>query len=316
MVYNLELTCDHDTLALSHFAIAPRDKQEFFYTGVDIETDFSVTIWNFGERIEQATEQRPNYYLKLFISPDKNVDVEQDTEVDIVKVPDIWYEYSMKQIGPDPLELNGPVVINIPSSACTSHYLIIVLYKGVSVTQKDNIILNNLRYIDISDLLRCSKNTVDVSVKMFSLSKDSHLNAGEAISFTLTSAITIFGNGMVGNGVNPIFSFQFYLSEDECFDKTDTSFDFKGTEQKIILSQMFTKSIDLTLDSVSEDLKVPLLEEQYCGLSFVLVVVDVENQVLEISEYNNVMVVPVTISCPRGMWNFNYHLSAIKIFHQ
>lgn len=288
----MHLDCQFDSWALDNFSIKSIYPQDIIYSGTNVVVDLTVFILYYQTALAKSTN--PNYHLEFYMSPDRSLNTDLDSKVPVTKGLDDIYAKAVDLIPSNsPIEISAPIEINIPFSACTSRYLILSIHKGVDVLTKDNIFDDNLRYVDIYDFLKCSVNFVDFSVQNFVLLDGDNIQTGQELTFQLSISIALDGTATVGNGVDPVMNFQFFLSTKQILDESAINLNYTGKEQMAALTNTFYGSIYISANSQDEKIIIPAVHEEYYGDIYLLVLLDADGVNEEQNEYNNVYPHPV-----------------------
>ena len=222
-VYPVAMECEGDQISVTEFSVAPRLPQAVVYSGVDVEMDLSLMFWNNGDHIFQHPDGRQNFFLSAYMSDDTSLDLDLDAAIQIFSVsPEIESQLNSDLLTDDSMYLNGRITLHFPLSACTLTYLIFEIHTGVHTIEKEKSYINNLRYMDVTSIIKCSIDYVDFSVSSFSLDSGSVVvQPGSTYNFSMTASVAASGTSMADQ-----VTYQFYLSNDEKFDSEDLSFDF------------------------------------------------------------------------------------------
>lgn len=303
--HQILLDCDSDFLSIVSFKVTPVAPQNVIYSGLDVTVDLELEILNSGPNVDVSNDGKPNIEIQAHISADTKYDPLLDSSV--------AFTFNLEETRQKFIEafpsgstrlIQGPVTAHIPLSACTSPYLLLSLHHGVTLTTKDHVLDNNLRYLGVSSLTKCSSQSVDFSVSSFGLPLGSRLNPSDQYPYHLTASIGIRGEMTVGSSVQPALTFQFYLSKDNVWDSGDLDLRFTGLEQAAALRTEFTSQANVGLNSQTEQLAIPgNISEELCGNIYLLVVLDPDAIVEEMSEYNNVYPWPVMVNCLYGQYS-------------
>ena len=296
-----DVLCENDTLGFANFQLKPDLPQRNIYITVDMTFTFFAQIMNCGsDAILASVGGRTTIDMKTYMSTDRKLDLGYDAEVELVTLnPKMIGQLKERIPGKSYITLHGKVRGMLPESMCTSPYLFIIVSGGSHVT--DSVPENNVRYIDLSSKIRCKTNYIDFSVKSFSLPDGATLILGASFGYQLTATIEVDGDRSVGNTSTPLFRFQFYVSRDMTLSDSDLSLEYGGMEQEAALMHEFRGTGQVSLDSGSEMLHLPVdLKPSMCGRVYVLAVVDSLDWYDELSEYNNVLAHEVTMRCLHG----------------
>ena len=298
----IHMTCTSDLLSIVSFAVATQPPQDIIYSGLDVTVHLELVIHNDGADVDASTPDRPNIHLRAYISDDLEFNPQLDSSVQIAVNSD---EVRQKLHGAFPSgqqqDLSGPATIHIPLSACTSPYMLLFLHPGVALTTKDHVLENDMRYLDISSLIHCSSESVDLTVVSFSLPLGSLLQPGNEVDFHLRITVDVNGQRTIGGPGEPAILFYFYLSRDETWDDSDFRLQYSVYKQAAVLGTKFDVVTNVTLDSNGEQLTIPGdVPMEVCGNVYLLTVLDPGSAFQEMSEYNNVHTHPVLVSCQNG----------------
>ena len=288
-----------DTLALTNFQLEPLPPQNIWYNDVDLKVHFTATIDNFGPHIAASPDDKPNIFMTAYVSLSREYDPSFRTYSKIqldVQHPKL-FEEMVADVGHT--EIDGTATLNLPLSTCTSTYLLLVLHRGVHIDVQDDIPDNNVKFQDISALLKCSSDSVDFSIVDFNIQPS--VSPGEMIPFTLVTSVETTPGREVGSTADPVFTFQFYLSTDDTLDAADLSLEYSGQSQASDLSRVFTGTTQMILSHGEEFLHIPAdLPVELCGRSYIIATLDEHHLTEESSEYDNTKPVLVQVSCALG----------------
>ncbi len=306
--HRVTLECRGDILSLARFGFSTLSPQMSIYSGLNLWVNFEAELQYFGDTLPARNDERYNLLLRAYMSPDEELDLSYDSAVEIVYLPEEMTNQLQQYMSHGTtVHLNGPIMIHVPLSACTSQFLLLSVYGGVAVAEKDQILENNLRSLDVSGVVKCSTDYIDIWIKSFALPLGDILYPGVPFPFELLTSVTLSGEaGPIGTDGEPLFDFQFYLSHNESWDASDIALGFKGRDQRYNLSGSFRITTDITLDSEVELGVVPRdISRTHCGHVYLLVVMDTNMAWEEMSEYNNVWAKEVRVHCLNGKSNMS-----------
>lgn len=295
--------CKGNTLGFAKFQLNPDLPQQIIYSAVNTTFTFTVNIMNWGsEPLPASIDGRPNINMKTYMSSNRELELGYDAEVTMVTPNARMIGQLKEQIpGMKKILLYGKVMGVLPEAVCMSPYLFLVINGGSRAM--DVIPEDNVRYIDLSEKIRCNINYVDFSVKSFSLPGGSTLSPRTSFAYQLAAKIELNGDRSVGNTSKPLFRFQFYISRNMIPDDSDLSLRYGGEEQEATLTRVFRETEVVSLNSGTEKLHLPAgIDPWLCGNVYVLAVVDSLDWYTELSEYNNIFAHEVTVKCLHGMF--------------
>ena len=226
-VQPVTVLCD-DLFSLKQFSLSILPPQHRLYAGVNQNVWFKATIYNVGGTvIGQTPDHRANLFLKIYVSPDVQLDIGKDAEVLIVSLDDSIKNRLYGAIETE-IQLEGEMIIQVPYSACLEKFMFVTISSGVHVTDIDRSIENNMIHQNISNVIGCAVDGVDVIVGGFTIDST---HSDNKLSFTVIVIVNISGDGELILREDESISFQFFLSADQVYDEMDRSLEFSGKEQ-------------------------------------------------------------------------------------
>ena len=217
----------NDFFSIKQFHIQLLPPQDKLYGGVDQRVWLQATLGKYGDIIEQTPDGRTNLFLKIYVSPDAVLDVGKDAEVRIVALSDSIKNRVYGAIETE-LVLDGEITIRIPYSACMAQFMFVSISPGVHVTDIDMSMENNIKHQNISNIIGCAVDAVDIIAESFTISQT---DIAHELSFELGVVIEISGDTMLDLSTNEAISLQFFLSADNVYDVEDKSLEYDGQEQ-------------------------------------------------------------------------------------
>ena len=302
-IQQITLECPTDLLAVQTFRISPHFPEVNLHSGLPLRVDVSAVVWNFlSEDVPSDADGRAHIQLSLYLTPTPELDMLTAAPVEIVDEEQIASNLTTRLVAGSAVTIQGPLRVALPKSACTSRYLALLVTPGAHVVGTDGVTENNVRFLDIAPVLRCSKRYIDLKLiqEDFSISPSPDPSS---YSFSLKVMIELEKHPAIGDSETPLFDIQFYVSLDKYLDGDDFRLGFQpGSTLLSKLKMSVATSQTLNLDSGNGNyiMMSPDLPPGLCGSVFLLVVVDDAHTIYERSEGNNVGYAPLETHCTRG----------------
>ncbi|XP_078608665.1 uncharacterized protein LOC144880404 [Branchiostoma floridae x Branchiostoma japonicum] len=298
----IQLQCSHDVLGLSDFSFHVEGTYDRIWQDAGGTVVFDVTVRNTGlVDIATADNGTANFHLVLYSSADQFLD-QTDLQVPITKMEVDGDMLSSGLAAGDNMTFTGVRATIAPSGdMCQQRYLLVSWHRGPGL---DENLVDGLRDNDFSAaIFDCQTDTVDISPVEGSFEVNSpQLSPGGAKStFSLTAAVTLTGNAQLTT--DPIFNISFYLSHDALWSADDLDIEYDLDDLPSTLSADMTASEpEFVLDGTGLELPGGM-STQYCGLSYLIAILDSQNKVKERNENNNAVSTKITVSCPDDIYS-------------
>ncbi|XP_019617673.1 PREDICTED: uncharacterized protein LOC109464995 [Branchiostoma belcheri] len=298
----IQLQCSHDVLGVSDFSFHVEGTYDKIWQDAGGTVVFDVTVRNTGLLdIAPADNGTANFHLVLYSSADQFLD-QTDLQVPIAEIDVDTDMLASGLAAGDNLTFTGVRAKVKPSGdMCQQRYLLASWHRGPGL---DENLVDGLRDNDFSAaLFDCHTATVDISPVegTFEVNSPQLSPGGAKSTFSLTVEIILTGNARLTT--DPIFNISFYLSHDALWSADDLDIEYDLDDLPAALSGDVTASEpELVLDGT--DLVLPGgMSTQYCGLSYLVAILDSQNKVEERNENNNAISTMITVSCPDDIYS-------------
>ncbi|CAH1254189.1 SCUBE3 [Branchiostoma lanceolatum] len=306
MTIEVLLKCDGDVMDMENFQVRTVLPQMFIAPDAPTLVSFDADLINLSPHPIMANLKEDNFIFKAYLSVTPTLDLHSfeywDLQLELLPSPQA-YGHPMHPKAPMvdiQGQLNGAMSVHghirlkdvvgyvtMPAEACDeAEYLMVAVHTQPSLPYTETIFHNNYMAYPINQFtnLKCS-GTSDLIITDFSLlsvlrrrrslsDEDKVVEQGQPkrISIDVSS----------GSFSDDDYSLKFYISKDSDWDPID---------QEIVYNEG------------SETLTIPsYTDQQYCGMAYLVAVVDGDNSVEESSEHNNQASLEILYQCAEDLF--------------
>ncbi|XP_066271764.1 uncharacterized protein [Branchiostoma lanceolatum] len=306
MTIEVLLKCDGDVMGMENFQVRTVLPQMFIAPDAPTLLSFDADLINLSPHPIMANLKEDNFIFKAYLSVTPTLDLHSfeywDLQLELLPSPQA-YGHPMHPKAPMvdiQGQLNGAMgmhghirlkdvvgYVTMPAEACDeAEYLMVAVHTQPSLPYTETIFHNNYMAYPINQFtnLKCS-GTSDLIITDFSLLSDlrrrrSLSDEDNVVEQGQPKRISIDVSS--GSFSDDDYSLKFYISKDSDWDPID---------QEIVYNE---GSQTLTIPSYTD--------QQYCGMAYLVAVVDGDNSVEESSEHNNQASLEILYQCAEDLF--------------